>query len=182
MARDAVTKADAAVPLRAGTAADVDPCVSLWVAAVAARDGRPAPAGTAERARAKFARAHVAFAVASDNPGVGVVGFALVTVPGSAAAEDPPGAAYLAMLAVSSDRQNAGLGAALLDRVTAQAGAADHPELVLHVLASNTKAVRLYQSRGWHSLGAPSPHALTGQPSRTYVQRFSAQFPPRASS
>ncbi|MFF1878372.1 GNAT family N-acetyltransferase [Leifsonia sp. NPDC058230] len=137
---------------------------------MSARDERSAPEGTGERAREKFERTHVAFAVADSGPGP--AGFALVTVPGSGVPEDPPEAAYLAMVAVSPERQSAGLGSLLLDDVTARARTAGHRMLVLHVLLSNVRAVRLYREHGWHPLGRPAPHSLSGAFSQTYVRRL----------
>ncbi|GAB3575852.1 hypothetical protein GCM10027406_08010 [Leifsonia lichenia] len=156
--------------IAAGRAADRDACIRLWLDAVAERDGRPAPTGTAERCAAKFARATVSFLVARDgarDDDGDVTGFALVTEPGSGAATDPPDAAYLAMLAVAPGAQGAGLGAQLLDAATGDARAAGHTALVLHVLASNAAAVRLYASRGWAQRGPGHAHPLSGELSQT---------------
>lgn len=169
----------------AGAAADIDECVALWVTAVAAREGGTAPEGTAERCLAKFSPRPVSFAVAraddggagsdgrdggeSDNP---IRGFGLVTPPGNGRPTDPPDAAYLGLLAVAPDAQGRGIGARLLDHLVADAREGDQAALVLHVLASNTAAVRLYESRGWRSIGAPFAHPLTGGPTQTYELRF----------
>jgi ribosomal protein S18 acetylase RimI-like enzyme len=150
-----------------GRPADVDACVALWVAAVGARDEHPAPIGTIERCRAKFSRAAVSFVIARSRDGI--VGFGLVTAPGTAAVDDPGDAAYLALLAVSPRAQGRGLGSRLLDVLTAETRAAGHPELVLHVLAHNRSAVALYESRGWRAHGEPFAHPLSGELSQTYV-------------
>ena len=157
--------------LRPGRASDVDECVRLWVRAVAARDGT-APGGTAERARRKFDQPRVAFVVADAGPaGEAVAGFALVTAPGTGSPSDPPDAAYLGMIAVAPERQGGGMGGALLAEATRVAAAAAHPSLVLHVLVSNTGAVRLYESRGWRAHGDATPHPLTGMPTQTFALR-----------
>lgn len=156
--------------IAAGDAADREACIRLWLDAVAERDGQPAPAGTAERCAVKFASAPVSFLVAREGEGQDTpAGFVLVTEPGSGAATDPPGAAYLAMLAVAPALQGAGLGAQLLDAATRDARAAGHSELVLHVLTSNTAAVRLYVSRGWAARGPGHAHPLSGELSQTYT-------------
>ena len=158
-----------AVRLAHGTADDVESCVDLWIAAVEARDGHPAVAGTRDRCLAKFERQHVAFIVARD--GEAVAGFGLLTVPASGAVTDPPHAAYLALLAVAADAQGRGIGTAVLDALIADAAAAGHAELVLHVLTGNTAAVHLYTSRGWVPHGDPHEHPLSGEASQTYVLR-----------
>ena len=173
-----------------GGAADQEACIRLWLDAVAARDGRQAPAGTAERCAAKFAAGTVSFLVVRDSARTGdgdgdgdgdehrdrhrddddvLAGFVLVTEPGTGAATDPGDAAYLAMLAVAPAFQGAGLGARLLDAATEQARAAGHSALVLHVLASNASAVKLYASRGWAARGPGHAHPLSGELSQTYT-------------
>lgn len=164
--------------IEAGTPADREACIRLWLDAMAARDGRPAPRGTVERCAAKFAHPVVSFPVARDmadqrgaaaDAGELLAGFALVTGPGTGAQTDPPDAAYLAMLAVAPSHQGAGLGSLLLDQATRDARTAGHRALVLHVLASNTAAVRLYTSRGWVAHGPAHAHPLTGDRSQTYT-------------
>lgn len=156
---------------------DVEACVALWVTTVAEREGGVAPDGTAERSRSKFARRPVSFVVARTGTRAvgdsgGLVGFGLVTAPGTGMAADPPDAAYLGMLAVAPRSQGRGLGARLLERLESDARKAGHAALVLHVLTSNTAAVSLYRSRGWAELGEPFPHPLTGAATQTYELRF----------
>lgn len=161
-----------------GAAADVESCVALWVAAVAAREGGTAPEGTAERCRAKFAHHPVSFAVARPDEGderlggFGLDGFGLVTAPGNGRSTDPPDAAYLGLLGVAPDAQGRGIGGRLLDHLVSDARDDGQAALVLHVLASNTPAVRLYESRGWRALGEPFAHPLTGAATLTYELRF----------
>ncbi|GAA1441408.1 GNAT family N-acetyltransferase [Leifsonia poae] len=151
-----------------GTADDVGACVAVWLSAVEARDGHPAVAGTTERCLAKFERPRVAFVVAR-TAGSELAGFGLVTAPGGGAATDPPGAAYLALLAVAPAAARHGIGGAILDALVAGSAAAGHDELVLHVLTDNTAAVGLYTSRGWRAYGDGHAHPLTGAASQTYV-------------
>ena len=161
------------IGIDAGTPGDVELCVALWSAAVEARDGHPAVAGTEERCRTKFGRPHVVFAVA--RHGTALTGFGLVTAPGSGAVDDPPDAAYLAMLAVAPSAQGTGLGLRLLDALTAGAVAAGHDSLVLHVLKGNRAAVRLYESRGWGAHGEAHEHPLTGEAAQTYLLKRSVR-------
>ncbi|WP_158866708.1 GNAT family N-acetyltransferase [Leifsonia sp. AG29] len=158
--------------IRAGGDADVPACVELWVSAVEARDGS-APEGTAGRARSKFAQRWVSFAVAVADEGdsgrsAGTVGFALVTETGNGFPSDPPGAAYLGMVAAAPGFARSGVGGALLDAVSSQA-LAGHPSLVLHVLTSNTAALRLYENRGWRRHGEIFAHPLSGADTITMV-------------
>nr|WP_246212683.1 GNAT family N-acetyltransferase [Streptomyces abyssomicinicus] len=69
---------------------------------------------------------------------------------------DTAGAGVVNRLFVSPAARGLGLGAALLDRLTAEAAAAGlHP--VLDVLATDTAAVALYERLGWRHLGDATP-------------------------
>ena len=43
-----------------------------------------------------------------------------------------------------------------------------YPRAVLHVLADNHSAVRLYSNKGWRPEGAPFQHSLLKRPAQTY--------------
>jgi ribosomal protein S18 acetylase RimI-like enzyme len=171
-----VTEPVPTVPLERGDAAA---CVEVWLAALRERDGAEPARGTAERAAAKFAAPWVAGrgvhgptapgAGAAGSPAARLLGFALVTEPGSGYPTDPPDAAYLSMLGVAPGHARRGLGGALLDAVVADARAAGHDRLALHVMPSNAPAVRLYEAHGWRPHGALHEHPLLGLPVRTYL-------------
>lgn len=144
---------------------DVAPCVAVWVAACAARDGEER-AGIAERAEKKFSNAAARLVAERDQR---VVGFTLATAPGSGSASDPADAAVLGLLAVSPDAQCDGLGGQLLRGMATRLARLGYATAVLHVLADNTAALRLYESEGWHRHGEPFDHALLHRPSQSYV-------------
>jgi ribosomal protein S18 acetylase RimI-like enzyme len=144
---------------------EVEACVGLWVHACTVRDG-VAVAGVAERARAKFDR-RVVWLV-SDAEGR-TDGFALVTAPGTGAVDDPADAVVLGLLAVAPDVQGAGLGRRLLGATADVLAARGYDRAVLHVLADNAAAVRLYESEGWEPSGEPFEHALLHRFAQTYV-------------
>jgi ribosomal protein S18 acetylase RimI-like enzyme len=153
---------------------DLDACETVWLAALAARDGHEPAAGTAERFRAKARAPRVALRALREASGDGgadprLLGFGLVTAPGTGYPTDRPDAAYLALLAVDPAEQGRGGGGRLLDDLTDDARAAGHDRLVLHVLQENGGAVALYRSRGWAPWGPPLAHALTGQATQTFV-------------
>ena len=152
--------------IRAGAAPDVGPCLALWVAACAARDG-VAISGVAERARPKFAGAE-SWIVATDLDGT-ITGFVVATAPGSGLAADPADAAGVGLLAVDPRAQGRGLGARLLAEVTADLARRGHPRAVLHVLVENDQAVRLYRSQGWRPVGEEFSHTLLKRPTQTYL-------------
>ena len=157
-------------------------CVELWVAAVAARDGAPAPAAVRDRALAKFAAERVALVVVDDGApddgtaddgvpdghGWSLAGFALVTAPGSAGDPAPTDAAYLSLLAVAPGAQGHGLGRRLLSEAVAAAAAAGYPRCELHALDGNEPAVSLYRSAGFTPSAESFPHAVSGRPTRTW--------------
>lgn len=157
-----------------GTDADADACVALWVEAVAAREGTEPPAGTAERARSKFARPRVSWRVLRDAERL--LGFALVTAPGTGNVDDPPEAGYLGLLAVHPAAAGRGSGRALLEAVMADAAALGLPALVLHVLIANTRAVRMYEAAGWIPDGPTQPHPLSGEPFQRFIRPTSGRF------
>ena len=152
--------------IRAGTSADVDACVALWVEACAVRDGRALP-GVAERARPKFDRAESWFV--STGPDGAVAGVTVTTPPGSGIATDPTDACVVGLLAVAPAAQGGGLGGRLLATVTADLAHRGQVRAVLHVLVDNRPAVRLYESQGWVPWGEVFPHVLLGLPVQTYT-------------
>ncbi|MBF4607352.1 GNAT family N-acetyltransferase [Curtobacterium sp. VKM Ac-1393] len=159
---------ESSVVVHPATPDEVSECVSLWVGAVAARDGVPESDAVRERAGAKFAVARVALLVAAGVDGT-VDGFALVTAPGTGEPTDPEDAAYLSLLAVRPDVQARGLGRALLTASIGAASDAGHAAVVLHALAANERALRLYESGGFRPNGVEFPHALTGRTTLTYI-------------
>jgi ribosomal protein S18 acetylase RimI-like enzyme len=153
------------VVFREGTGADIAACVSLWVEACATRDGRSV-AGVADRARPKFDQAEAW--ILAEHPEFGVLGFVLATPPGSGLPLDPADAPLIGLLAVASAIQGLGLGGTLLDAMIKALARLGYPRAVLHVLADNHSAVRLYSSKGWRPEGAPFQHSLLKRPTQTY--------------
>jgi ribosomal protein S18 acetylase RimI-like enzyme len=158
--------------LAAGRPDDVDACVGLWATATAARDGiEPAdvPERVLARARNKLESVAPSWVLARDTGGT-PIGFGLTLSPGTSGyADDPPDAAYVALLAVAPQAQGLGIGGALLDAMTTELSAAGLKSAVLHVLETNAAARRLYESRGWTVSGSPFPHALSGSSVLTYT-------------
>ena len=160
---------ESSVVVRAATADEDAACVELWTAAVAARDGVPEDSAVRVRAEAKFQVPRVACLVASAGSSAPIDGFVLVTAPGTGRPTDPSDAAYLSLLAVRPDLQARGVGRALLVAAVEAAAAAGHPAVVLHALADNLPALRLYEAAGFRPTGVTFPHALTGRLTATYV-------------
>jgi ribosomal protein S18 acetylase RimI-like enzyme len=154
---------------RQGTATDVAVCVSLWIEACAVRDGGSVT-GVADRARPKFERAESW--IVAEHRDVGAVGFVLATVSGSGLPTDPPDAPVVALLAVAPSTQGRGVGGELLSTVAADLARGGNARAVLHVLADNHSAVRLYESQGWQPLGKPFEHSLLKRPTQTYVLKL----------
>jgi ribosomal protein S18 acetylase RimI-like enzyme len=154
-----------AIVVRSGLPADHEACVALWVAACAARDGWALP-GVAERARPKFdKKCRLVVAERRDSC---LAGFALATTAGSGITTDPADAVVLALLAVDPHQQGSGLGRWLLSAITESLTESGFEQIVLHALADNRVAVRLYESTGWASYGPTFEHALLKRPMQTY--------------
>ena len=71
-----------------------------------------------------------------------------------------PGDCFLFGMWVDSGFRRAGIGRALVEAVLTQAGAAGKIRVVLHVVADNLGARRLYERSGFHATGrsVPYPH------------------------
>lgn len=154
---------------RAGSPADLEGCLGLWVEACTARDGR-AIDGVAARARAKFERAEC-WIVAEDADHE-LVGFVLATAGSSGMPTDPPDAPVIGLLAVAPAAQGHRLGSALLARAEQDLAGRGHTRSVLHVLTDNHPAVHAYLRSGWLPHGEPFEHALLKRPTQTYVRRL----------
>lgn len=159
---------ESSVVVRPASPEQVAACIDLWCAAVAARDGAPEHPAVRARAVEKFAAERVALLVAGPVDGA-IDGFVLVTAPGTGRPTDPEDAAYLSLLAVRPDLHARGVGRALLTGAVQTARQAGCPRVVLHVLADNVRAVRLYEAAGFTPTGHAFPHAVTGVSTRTYV-------------
>ena len=159
------------VALRPGRDSDLAACVTLWVEACAIRDGVRIP-GVAERARPKFDRREAW--IVAEGPEHRLAGFVLATVPGSGQDTDPPDAAVVGLLAIDSVEQAHGVGSLLLSAATSELAALGHEHAVLHVLTSNTAAVRLYASQGWVKIGGTFEHGLLNKPFQTYLRDLRA--------
>ena len=97
-----------------------------------------------------------------------MAGFALATTAGSGVTTDPAGAVVLALLAVDPHQQGVGLGRWLLSAITVSLTESGFDQIVLHALADNHIAVRLYESTGWAAYGPTFEHALLKRPMQTY--------------
>ncbi|MGD8195772.1 GNAT family N-acetyltransferase [Herbiconiux sp. P18] len=143
--------------IRAGTSDDIEACVGLWVGALQARDGVEQGPEVAARARAKFTRPIVRFAVVGDEPSA----FAL-TVDEGARADGR--VALLELLAVAPGEAGRGVGRALLGDAIRSATRLGHTSIELDVRAGNSRAEKLYASAGFTPQGDPTPHPLGGPP------------------
>jgi ribosomal protein S18 acetylase RimI-like enzyme len=145
---------------------DLDACVDLWWRAVLHRDGS-APRDTRDRCRGKLTGPRISWRVIMCDQRVAAFGH--LAPPGSGYADDPPGAAYLGLVAVDPHDQSRGLGAEVLATLIDDARAAGLSQAVLHVLVDNMRAVRLYEQSGWVARGEPIPHQSNGRPFQTFV-------------
>jgi ribosomal protein S18 acetylase RimI-like enzyme len=158
------------VTIRAGAASDRDAAVDVWTAALEARDGQSQGSEVRARARAKFERDWVRFAVVGTDP----VAFALTVDGGSmGGAPGHPGAgtrrlAVLELLAVAPGSARQGLGRSLLVDAIRAATELGYSAIELQVRASNIRAQNLYAAAGFEPHGEPAPHPLGGAPMIEY--------------
>ena len=175
--------------IRAGTPADEDSCVAIWLAALEHRDGFVPPESSRERAHTKFRQPIVrlglavpageidAPASASARNGIdgidgndgndgfdgngGIDGFALTVRASNECA-------LLELIAVAPGASARGTGGALLDDAVAVAAASGYLCLDLWVRRGNDRAVALYLSRGFEPTGEHEAHPLGGEPMLRY--------------
>jgi len=76
----------------------------------------------------------------------------------SALGATEPGDCSLYGMWVDPRFRRSGVGRALIDSVVAQAQAAGRRRVVLHVVAGNTEAARLYENAGFAATGHTVPH------------------------
>lgn len=145
--------------IRAGAlGSEADRCVDLWLEALAARDGIGESLAVGVRAREKFTRQIVRFAVLGRE----VNGFALTVDGGECVAR-------LAMLALQPHKSSQGGGRALLADALLRASEAGYRRFELQVREGNTKAIRLYESAGLTQVGLREDHPLGGLPMLTFA-------------
>lgn len=149
--------------IRAGTLADEDVCVDIWLSALERRDGRTPPSSSGRRAHAAFERPLVRLGIA--GPPARAEGFAL-TVHASKVA------ALLELLAVRPGSTRRGAGGALLDDAVAAAAASGYLCLDLWVRRGNDRAVALYRSRSFAPTGEHVAHPLGGEPMLRYRKKL----------
>ncbi|MFG6402889.1 GNAT family N-acetyltransferase [Microbacterium sp. P04] len=151
--------------IRAGVPEERDACIEIWLEALRARDGREQGADVAARARSKFDRPLVRFAVAVDEAS----GFALTVD-----AVSDGRVAVLELLAVAPGDAGRGLGRALVADAIDASMRLGYSALELHVRAGNVRAEKLYVASGFIPRGEPEPHPLGGAP----LIRYSRPLPP----
>lgn len=155
------------VIIRAGASDEHEACVRIWLDALRARDGTEQGPDVATRARAKFTRPIVRFAVARLEPSA----FAL-TVESSTDSERP--VAMLELLAVEPGNAGRGIGRALVADAIEAATRAGFTAIELSVRAGNDRAAKLYASCGFTRQGDPMPHPLGGPPMLGYALQLPA--------
>lgn len=126
-------------------------CIELWLSALQERDGEVDENRVRDRARAKFGRPIIRFAVLGREP----IGFALTV-------EASEGVAVLELLAVSSHAVGRGWGTALLVDAVTSTQLAGYRQIELQVRAGNSRAIGLYRSIGFERTGRVHEHPLGG--------------------
>lgn len=153
--------------IRAGASDEREACVSIWLDALRARDGAEQGPDVAARARAKFTRPIVRFAVAGPGPSA----FALTVDTGT---DSSKRVAMFELLAVAPDDAGHGIGRALVADAIEAATKAGYSAMELSVRAGNDRAAKLYSSCGFTRQGDPVPHPLGGPPMLGYALRLPA--------
>ncbi|MDI9903669.1 GNAT family N-acetyltransferase [Rhodococcus sp. IEGM 1409] len=134
-------------------------CIELWLSALQGRDGEVDENRVRDRARAKFERPIIRFAVLGPEP----IGFALTV-------ETTERVAVLELLAVSPDTVGRGCGTALLVDAVNSTQLAGYQQIELQVRAGNSRAIGLYRSIGFERTGRVHEHPLGGDAMVTFAR------------
>jgi GNAT superfamily N-acetyltransferase len=147
--------------IRLGDAADIPAAVSIFEqSSLAYHHGAwPNRAASVARLRANLLDAATWFLLAQAGPTLVGLAAAKPLRDQDGAGALIPGGWFLGYLYVVSERWGQGLGGALLDAVLAEARRRGGTRLHLWTGAANTRAQRLYRSRGF----APTSRAADGQ-------------------
>lgn len=144
--------------------ADRDAVAQLWAETTAARDGREEVAPL-DKSRP------VIDAVLDGSPRslllVGrdddvVVAFAAAAPIGEQTAE-------VRYVGVSPATWGAGVGTRLMSELRSALAGAGYERAELMVYVDNSRALRLYERKGWSADGDPTPHPRTGKPEQRYT-------------
>ncbi|MFI7166789.1 GNAT family N-acetyltransferase [Rhodococcus erythropolis] len=134
-------------------------CIELWLSAVQKRDGEVDENRVRDRARGKFGRPIIRFAVLGPEP----IGFALTV-------EASERVAVLELLAVSPHAVGRGWGTALLVDAVNSTQLAGYRQIELQVRAGNSRAIGLYRSIGFERTGRVHEHPLGGDAMVTFAR------------
>jgi ribosomal protein S18 acetylase RimI-like enzyme len=138
---------------------DEQRCIELWLSALQERDGEVDEKRVRDRARAKFGRPIIRFAVLGSEP----IGFALTV-------ETTERVAVLELLAVSPHAVGRGWGTALLVDAVDSTQLAGYQQIELQVRAGNSRAIGLYRSMGFDRTGRVYEHPLGGEAMVTFAR------------
>ncbi|MDP9356777.1 MAG: GNAT family N-acetyltransferase [Chloroflexota bacterium] len=156
------------VVVRGAGDADRTAALAVWRAASTARRGWvPLPEREAQMRR-NVSKPDACLVVATE--GVVAVGMALA-MPSRAndgAGPPVPGVCYIDMVAVLPDRWGQGIGGQLVDALLSEARARGYDRAQLWTHATNRRAQRLYESRGFQRTGRERG-AADGEQSVQYV-------------
>jgi ribosomal protein S18 acetylase RimI-like enzyme len=139
--------------VRPGGPADTAGALAAWATAIEARRGRPVWPEQHERTRGQLGKPD-AFLVVADDAGR-IVGMAvgMQALADDGAGPPVPGHCHVAAVFVEPDRWGAGIGGRLVDAVLAAAAARGYRTAQLWTQADNSRALRLYASRGFTRSG-----------------------------
>lgn len=140
--------------VRRGAAGDVEPALLAWRAAEETRQGgRQASPGRGNRVRAHVENPD-AFLFIAESGGA-VVGMAVGMQGLADDGAGPPirGLCHVGALFVRPERWGEGVGGALVDAVLAEARSRGYDRAQLWTNATNTRAHRLYERRGFRRTG-----------------------------
>jgi GNAT superfamily N-acetyltransferase len=140
--------------IRPGGPDDFEQAIAVWRAAhEARRSGGTAMPSQEERGRRNIARDD-SFLVVADDAGR-IVGMALgmPALADDGAGAPVPGLSHIAMVFVAPDRWGQGLGGGLVDAILERARAGGYTRAQLWTHATNVRAQRLYEGRGFARSG-----------------------------
>jgi ribosomal protein S18 acetylase RimI-like enzyme len=144
----------AAPAVRRGVAGHVEPALEAWRSAEEARrGGRPASPGHGDRVRAHVENPDAFLFVAESGGGVFGMAVSMQGLADDGAGPPIRGLCHVGAVFVRPERWGEGVGGALVDAVLVEARSRGYDRAQLWTHTDNTRAHRLYESRGFRRTG-----------------------------
>ena len=145
--------ADDPVTVRPGGRNDVERGLRVWAAAHERRRGTPPPTGHVDRVRRHFDGPDAFWVVAERGDGLAGMALAMPALADDGKGLPLPGRCHVSAVFVNPAHWNRGIGGLVVDALLAHARTRGYRAAQLWTQATNDRALRLYEHRGFVRTG-----------------------------